>query len=214
MNNNLQNQNNMNNERLFYDVFRFEKNSRIAASFSGNLHFLYNSDSKIIKSWKWEITEASVDLLITESHLGTQKGNTRWDFLYEVFLNDNFEMHQRITRGSHELRRLNLEEIERLNEYLNSHDTTIKNVIYLMKGSNSRGEQTIPLSAELFGAFTSERRNLIVRTPFALHFNENSDNPKNTLRNSWDVDFRNSERRSYLDEIEGEDFENNLLQPQ
>lgn len=180
---------------FFYDILQFKKSGKNSASFSGKLYFIYDSISGFIKSWKWSIEEALIDLFTTEAHFGTKQGNKRQKFLFSI--NKNFQMKKRIKKTQHDLMSLNQDEIENLNKYLNSQDITIKNVIYLIKGSNPSGEVLRPSSAELKSKLKFQ--NEIIDSNFAIFFNNFSLDKKNYFRTSWEEDFDENSKENYLD---------------
>lgn len=133
-----------------------------SAKFKGNLHIVCNKDG-IVYDWKICLKEVFVDLNTTRSWFASKTKN--FQRRENLFKELELKQEERKSSESHNLVKLNSKQLKKLNDFLNDrnkYDSTIKNIVALLKGNNPSGEAKNPQSAELIIDDDSAFQNFVI----------------------------------------------------
>ncbi|QEH62013.1 hypothetical protein SCHIN_v1c08180 [Spiroplasma chinense] len=133
-----------------------------SAKFKGVLKIISNKFG-IIKDWKITFHELWLDLSTTPSWFDGKKDIFK--IREKLFEELNLKQIPRKNQNHNEIRHLNSNEIEIVNEFLNNRNkyrSTIKNILTVLKGSNPSGEVKNPWSAEMILDYSGNIKNFAV----------------------------------------------------
>ena len=123
----------------------FEKTK--SAKFKADIEIVSN-DEGIIYAWNIIFSECWIDVESTPAWFN--KKTSLFKKREELFKAIKLKQVKRPSRTHHALVSLNEDNLKQLNQYINkNYDSTIKNVVGLLKGSNPKGEAGDPTSAEI-----------------------------------------------------------------
>ncbi|MDR2829246.1 MAG: HNH endonuclease [Mycoplasmataceae bacterium] len=136
---------------------------------SGNVDILIDELTGIVYDWKMNFTSLSIDIMTTHSWILTNNRNyTRRQTIFNML-----ELPPQISRPTLRMNRyilLDQEQLNTFNNWINNYqyDSTMKNIISIIKGNNPRGAASSPQNEEI--RFFDENNNLISLLLFIKNF--------------------------------------------
>lgn len=133
-----------------------------SARFKGTLEIVSNQDG-IIYDWNIFFTEVYIDAATTPSWFN--KKTTTFKRRAQLFALLGIVQIPRRDRYHNEIIKLNNEQINILNKYLNNreqYNSTLKNIIGILKGNNPGGEAAKPKSAEMVIDADESYKNFVI----------------------------------------------------
>lgn len=130
-----------------------------ASKYSGKLKFIFG-DLGIIYNKKIEFDNLEIDLETTASWFESKKNI--YNLREKLFFKLNLKQQPRPRRNSNNIKRLNEEEIKKVNDFINNKEycSTIKELNALFSGNNPKGERKNPKASPLFGVHKGKDYNI------------------------------------------------------
>ena len=133
--------------KLKLPIIRKNYNKTKAARFKGTLEVVSN-EYGIIYDWRINFTSIDLDLYTTERWFKDEP--TIYKYRSELFDLLNLKQEVRPSRLSNKIQSLNDGQIKIANDYFNNtYNSTLKNIVGVLKGNNPGGEAKRPKSAEM-----------------------------------------------------------------
>lgn len=152
-----------------------------ASKYSGKLKFIFG-DLGIIYNKKIEFDNLEIDLETTASWFELK--NSMYKLREKLFFKLNLKQHPRPKKNSNNIKRLNKEEIKKVNDFINNNNeyySTIKGIDALFSGNNPAGERKNPKASPLFGIHKGKNYNIATFFKFyyldfnSIFFTKNGD---------------------------------------
>lgn len=134
-----------------------------SAKFRGNIQFVSNEHG-IIYDWKIAFSEIYVDIYTTESWFTSN--NKTFERRKELFKRLGLHQEKRPSgTKATKIVELNKQQVEITNDFFNDrsiYDSTIKNIVGVIKGNNPGGEAKNPESAEMIIDTANRTKNFVI----------------------------------------------------
>ena len=143
-------------------IIRSDFNKTNSSKFKGTLNFVSNKYG-VIFDWKITFDEVWIDLFTTKSWF--KEKTTSFKRREALFNKLGLKQVERPSKSSNKLYKLNIEQIEQVNNYFNNrkeYNSTIKNILPILKGNNPGGEAKNPASGEMIIDTNSSIKNFVI----------------------------------------------------
>lgn len=155
-------------------IVRKQFNKTKSAKFKGDLQFVSNEHG-IIYDWRILFSEVYIDVFTTEKWFNELPATfKRRSELFKIL---NLKQEVRPSKTQTKIVKMNPEQINIINDFFNdrnSYDSTLKNVVGVLKGNNPGGEAKNPNSAEMIIDTNSSIRNFVILFDDLVMKNKNS----------------------------------------
>ena len=141
---------------------RKQFNKTKSAKYKGYLVFISNKHG-VIYDWKINFKEIHIDIFTTKSWFF--KKSSKFEIRKKLFNELGLKQLQRPLKNSNKIIKLNDFQVKITNEFFNNrnkYNSTIKNILAILKGNNPGGEAKKPSSAELIIDWDLNTKNFII----------------------------------------------------
>ncbi len=148
--------------RVTIPFIRKQFNKTKSAKYKGDLVFISNKHG-VIYDWKINFKEIHVDLFTTKSWFF--KKSSKFKIREKLFNELDLKQIKRPLKNSNKIIKLDDFQVKITNEFFNNrnkYNSTIKNIVGILKGNNPGGEAKKPSSAELIINLDLNTKNFII----------------------------------------------------
>ena len=148
--------------RVTIPFIRKQFNKTKSAKYKGDLVFISNKHG-VIYDWKINFKEIHVDLFTTKSWFF--KKSSKFKIREKLFNEINLKQLERPLKSSNRIIKLDDFQVKTVNNFFNNrnkYNSTIKNIVGILKGNNPGGEAKKPSSAELIIDSNLNTKNFII----------------------------------------------------
>ena len=148
--------------RVTIPFIRKQFNKTKSAKYKGDLEFISNKHG-VIYDWKINFKEIHVDIFTTKSWFF--KKSSKFQIREKLFNELCLKQLQRPLKNSNKIIKLDDFQVKIVNNFFNNrnkYNSTIKNIVGILKGNNPGGEAKKPSSAELIIDWDLNTKNFII----------------------------------------------------